>query len=110
MGILLLLVGLLGVTSGAVKIRARVRSTIGLLPMGIAEWLIGTVAVVGSAVGLSAIRPVAWTVVVLTIGLIFTSTFVHVRRVGHYMKKREQAEALRLKTYLLTHEEDSTSS
>ena len=105
-----MLAGLLGTVSAVAKLRARVRSTIGYSPVSVAELLVGTVALVGSGVGFSRVRPVAWTLVVLAIGLTLFSTWTHIRLLGRYVKRREQAEALRLQTYLNTCNGDSTSS
>ena len=104
MGVLLILVGLLGVASGGLKMRGRVQDMLGRSPLAFGEAAAGAIAVVGAGVGLSGIRSLAWTVVVLAIGLTLISTWTHARRVADYVRRQEASEALRLKTYLLSRE------
>ena len=104
MGVLLILVGLLGFASGGLKLRQRVRLTAGRSHLAIVEAIVGAIALVGSGVGLSRVRPLAWALVLVAIGLTFASTWAHARLVARYVKKRERSEALRLKAYLLSRE------
>ena len=105
MGVLLILVGLLACLSGALKMRGRVRDTIGRSPLAIGEAASGAFALFGSGMGLSGVRPLAWTVVLLAIGLTLISTWIHARDIARYVKKREASEALRLKAFLLSQEQ-----
>ncbi len=105
MGVLLILIGLLGFASGALKLRTRVRNTTGYSRLAVVEALLGAAALVGSGVGLSKVRPLAWVLVFSTLALVFVSTWVHYRLVNSYIRKREASEALRLEAYLLTQEE-----
>ena len=104
MGVLLILVGLLGCVSGGLKMRGRVQEIIGRSSLAIGEVTTGAIALLGSGMGLSRIRPLAWTVVLAAIGLTLVSTWTHTRLVSRCVKKREESEALRLKTYLLSRE------
>jgi membrane protein implicated in regulation of membrane protease activity len=104
MGILLILVGLLGLASGGLKMRMRVRATVGHSSLAIVEAILGAATLVGSGVGLARVRPLAWTLVFATLVLTIVSTWVHARCVGNYVRKRKESEALRLKTYLLSRE------
>ena len=104
MGVLLILVGLLACVSGGLKMRGRVQDTIGRSPLAIGEAVTGAIALLGSGMGLSRVRPLAWTVVVLAIGLTLVSTWTHARQVARYVKRQETSEALRLKAFLLSRE------
>ncbi len=105
MGVLLILVGLLGLASGGLKLRSRVRQSTGYSRIAVIEALLGAVTLVGSGVGLSRVRPLAWTLVVATISTIFLSTWIHARLVKNYVERREQSEELRLKAYLRSRDE-----
>ena len=100
MAVLLILVGLLGVASGGLKMRGRVQSMIGRHPLAIGEAAAGAVALFGTGIGLARVRPLAWTVVLVAIGLTLVSTWDHARLVTDYMRRREGSEGLRLKAYL----------
>jgi hypothetical protein len=101
MSVLLVLVGLLTLASGAVKLRSRVRTMTGHSPLAVVEALLGATAVVGSGLGLSRVRTAAWTLVVVALGITLTSTWVHTRRVVRYLRKRQMSEEWRLKAHLL---------
>ena len=104
MGILLMLVGMLGVSSGGLKMRGRVRSMVGQSPLAIVEVVFGALTLAGSGVGLARARPFAWTLVALTLVITLSSTWAHVRLVSRYVEKRRQSEAMRLRTYLSSRE------
>jgi hypothetical protein len=104
MGILLMLVGMLGVSSGGLKMRGRVRATVGQSPLAIIEMVFGVLTLAGAGVGLARARLFAWMLVALTLVMTLSSTWAHVRLVSRYVKKRRQSEALRLKTYLSSRE------
>jgi len=104
MGVLLIIVGLLACVSGGFKMRGRVLEMVGRSPTAVGEIAIGAIALVGSSIGLSRARPLAWTVVVLAIGLTLVSTWKHARLISRYVKRREASEALRLKAYLRSRE------
>jgi hypothetical protein len=99
MGILLLLLGLLAVVSGAFKQRARVRKLVGR-SLAVAETTVGALTVIGSGLGLSRVRPLAWTVVGGVSGLILLASVVHVRRSMRLREEQEASEGARLKSYL----------
>jgi hypothetical protein len=100
MGILLLLLGLLAVVSGAFKQRARVRKLVGRSSLAVAETTVGALTVIGSGLGLSRVRPLAWTVVGGVSGLILLASVVHVRRSMRLREEQEASEGARLKSYL----------
>ena len=102
MGILLLLLGVLAAASGAVKLRSRVRSLVGSSPLAVVETVAGALTVLGSGAGLARVRPLAWTVVALVVGLIVVSSVAHLRAALHRREKREASEETRLKVYLQT--------
>lgn len=104
MGVLLILVGLLAFASGGFKMRGRVQEIAGRSPNALGEIAVGAIALVGSSLGLSRVRPVAWTVVVLAIGLTLASTWMHARLVSRYVKRREASEGMRLKAFLRSRE------
>ena len=104
MGVLLIIVGLLGCVSGGLKLRGRVQETIGRSPLTIAEAVAGALSLIGSGLGLSRARPLAWAVVVVTIGLTLISTWAHARSLARYVRRRKASEALRLKAYLRSRE------
>ncbi len=100
MGILLLLIGILSVASGAFKMRGRVRSLVGSSPLAVAEVISGALTVLGSGMGLSRVRPLAWTVVAVVLALIVVSSSAHARRAVQHRKRRERSEDARLETYV----------
>ena len=100
MGVLLILVGLLAGASGGLKMRGRVQEIAGRSPIALGEIAVGAIALVGSSLGLSRVRPLAWTVVILAIGLALVSTWMHARLVSRYVKRREASEGMRLKAFL----------
>jgi hypothetical protein len=102
MGVLLMLVGLLGLASGGLKLRTRVRQTTGYSQLAVVEALLGAATLAGSGIGLSQVRPLAWTFVFATLILIFVSTWIHARRVRRFVERRRESEALRLETFLHT--------
>ena len=107
MGVLLMLVGLLTLTSGAAKLRGRTRSTVGYSPLAVAEAVCGILVLFGSGMGLSRVRPLAWSAVAALLSLTLISTWVQVRRIAITRKKRELSAEWRLKAYLLASEEKS---
>jgi hypothetical protein len=104
MGILLLLVGLLGLVSGGLKLRARVRSHVGAPLFALAETAVGALIVIASAAGLSRARPIAWVVVVLGLALVLVSTSAHVHRAVRQRRGRDMSEGERLQEYLRSRE------
>jgi len=100
MGILLLLVGLLAVVSGALKLRTRGRARIGSSTLAGAEAVAGGLLVIGAGVGLARVRPIAWLTVALVLVLIVASTSAHVRRTLRHSKCLEASEGRRLRSYL----------
>ena len=100
MGILLLLIGLLAVTSGAFKMRERVRSYFGRSSLAFAEIVGGVLTIIASGAGLSRLRPAAWTVVAVVLALVVVSSSAHARRAARHRKRRKQSEEARLETYV----------
>lgn len=100
MGILLLLVGLLSIASGGFKMPERVRAYAGSSPLAVAEIVLGALTVIGSGMGLSRLRPLAWMVVALVLGLIVVSSYRHARRAIQHTRSQETSEGARLKSYL----------
>ncbi len=100
MGILLLLIGLISVASGAFKMRERVRSYFGSSSLAFAEIVAGALTIIASGAGLSRLRPAAWTVVAVVLALIVVSSFAHARRAAQHRKRRERSEEARLETYV----------
>ncbi len=100
MGILLLLIGILSVASGAFKMRERVRSYFGSSSLAFAEIVGGSLIIIASGAGLSRLRPAAWTAVAVVLALIVVSSSAHARRAAKHRKRREQSEAARLETYV----------
>ena len=107
MGVLLMLVGLLGLASGLLKLRARVRQTTGYSQLAIVEAILGAITLCGSGIGLARTRPLAWALVLVTLVMILTSTWVHARLVRRLVEKRRATEELRLQTYLHSHKTDA---
>jgi hypothetical protein len=110
MGVLLMLVGLLGLASGGLKLRTRVRQTTGYSQLAVVEALLGAATLVGSGIGLSQVRPLAWTLVLATLSLILASSWVHAGRVRRIVERRKESEALRLETFLHTTGGDPSSA
>jgi hypothetical protein len=109
MGVLLMLVGLLTLSSGAVKLRGRIRSAVGYTPLAVAEVLCGLGVLLGSGMGLARLRPLAWSLVVALLGLMMVSTWVQIRRIASRRRKRELSEEWRLKAYLLDESSESNA-
>ncbi|HEX9730105.1 MAG TPA: hypothetical protein VGA37_16535 [Gemmatimonadales bacterium] len=100
MGILLLLIGVLAAASGALKLRVRARAVHDVTRLAATEVVMGALTVLGSGMGLARIRPVAWTVVVAVLGLMFLSGVVHVRTTVRRIAEREASEDERLRRRL----------
>ena len=100
MGILLLLLGVLAVASGALKLRARARTLVGRSPFAIAEFWAGTLTVIASALGLSRMRPLAWLVVLGVSGLIAVASVSHIRSIIDLERRRQASREARLETFL----------
>ncbi len=99
MGLLLFLVGLLALVSGALKLRPRMRDALGTPPLAVAEVVAGALVVVGSAAGLSR-TPVAPWVVAATLLLVVAAVVAQARRAGRWRRSREMSEAERLQSYV----------
>jgi len=110
MGVLLLLVGVLTLASGAVKLRERARSAGGNSSLALAEVIVGLGVIVGSGVGLSQLRPTAWALVALALTLIVMSTWRHASQVAQKVKKRQASEEWRLKAHLMSQNEEHRTS
>ncbi len=102
MGILLLLVGLLGLVSGALKLRIRRGTRAARSTFAVAEVLAGATTVIGAGVGLARARPLAWVVVAGVMTLIAVSASAQVRQAVRYKRAREESEGERLRNYLRT--------
>ena len=100
MGVLLFLLGLLAAASGGLKLRSRVRSTVGISPLAVSETAIGVLTIIGVGVGLARMRPLAWAVVAVAFLLIVVSSIVHVREAMRLREVREASEAERLASHL----------
>ncbi len=100
MGILLFLVGLLAVGSGGIKLRHRGTEAGRVARLAVWEIVVGGVVVIGSGLGLSRVRPAAWTVAVVTLALIFVSTRVSVRSALRDHARRQVSEGARLQRHL----------
>ncbi len=102
MGILLLVIGAIGVTSGGLKLRARPRAQVGTSPLTIAEAVLGAIMVLGSGLGLARVRSLAWTMVFLVLSFVVWSSIVHTRHLLAHYRKREESAAERFKARLGT--------
>ena len=100
MGVLLILLGLLAASSGALKLRARVRSLQGISRLAVAETAVGVLTVLGAGVGLGSVRPLAWAVVAVAFVLIVVSSTAHVRKALWRRERRDASEAERLASHL----------
>lgn len=99
-GVLLLLLGLLATASGALKRRARVRALMGRSPLAVVEMTLGALTVVGSGVGLSRLRPLAWTVAGGVVGTMLLASTLHVRTSLRLRRRRDATEGARLERYV----------
>lgn len=100
MGILLWVVGALALVSGGLKLRTQVRSTVGTSRMAVWEAVVGAITVVGSGAGLARVRPLAWTAVVVSFGIMAVSLVAHVRRTARLHRSREESAESRLRRYV----------
>ena len=99
MGVLLFLVGLLALASGALKLRPRMREALGTPPLAVAEVIAGGLVVLGSGVGLSR-TPLAPWAVALTLFLVILAVVSQARRATRWRRSREISEAERLQSYV----------
>lgn len=99
MGMLLLLAGLLAALSGGVKLRKRIRTSIGASTLARAEIAVGSLVVLGSGLGL-ATTPIAPVVVAATLLLVVVSAIDQGRRAAWTQRHRELSEETRLKNFL----------
>ncbi len=102
MGILLWVVGAMALFSGGFKLRTRVRATVGTSRVAAAEALLGALAALASGAGLARVRPLAWALVVATLGLVVVSSLVHVRALAHFRQSRDASAEARLRSYVAT--------
>ncbi len=100
MGVLLFLLGLLAAASGGLKLRARVRSRLGISRLAVTETAVGVLTFLGTGVGLARVRPLAWAVVAVVFLLILVSSTAHVREALRRREKREASEAERLASHV----------
>ena len=99
MGLLLFLVGLLALVSGTLKLRGRMRATVGFSPFALSEVVAGALVVIGSGVGLSRTALAPW-VAGLTLAVVFASAVDQARRAARLRRSREMSEAERLQSYV----------
>jgi hypothetical protein len=99
MGLLLFLVGLLALVSGALQLRPRMREALGTPPLALAEVVAGVLVVLGSAAGLSR-TPVAPWAVAITLSLVVLAVVSQARRAARWRRSREISEAERLQSYV----------
>ncbi len=100
MGVLLFLLGLLAAASGGLKLRSRVRSTVGISPLAVSETVVGGLTILGVGAGLARVRPLAWAVVAVVFLLVAVSSIAHVRKALRRRQKRESSESERLASHL----------
>ena len=99
MGLLLFLVGLLALVSGTLKLRERMRATVGRSPLAVFEVVAGALVVIGSGVGLSR-TPLAPWAAGLTLAVVFASAVDQARRAARLKRSREMSEEERLQSYV----------
>lgn len=99
MGMLLFLVGLLAAASGGVKLRKRIRSSVGASQLARVELVVGSLVVLGSGAGLSKTVFAPW-VVAATLLLVVASAVDQGRLAARARRQRESSEEARLKTFL----------
>jgi len=99
MGMLLFLVGLLAALSGGVKLRKRIRTSVGTSVLARVELAVGSLVVLGSGVGLSRTTLAPW-VVAATLLLMVASAIDQGRRAARAQRHRDRSEEARLKTFL----------
>lgn len=99
MGMLLFLVGLLAGLSGGVKLRRRIRASVGISAVAWIELTVGSLVVLGSGLGLSTTPFAPW-VVAATLLLVVVSAVHQGRRAARAQRDRELSEETRLKTFL----------
>jgi hypothetical protein len=100
MGILLLLLGVLAAGSGAVKLTARARRHHGASPLATVEVVVGAVVVLASGFGLGRARPLAWTAVAITSGVVVASSVTTLRLARSNRARQAASEGARLRQYL----------
>jgi hypothetical protein len=96
---LLFLVGLIAGLSGGVKLRKRIRASVGISSLAWAELAVGSLVVLGSGIGLSTTAFAPW-VVAATVLLVVASAIDQGRRAARAQRDRELSEETRLKTFL----------
>ncbi|UCF39825.1 MAG: hypothetical protein JSW43_08750 [Gemmatimonadota bacterium] len=99
MGMLLFLVGLLAAVSGGVKLRKRIRTSVGTSALARVELAVGSLVVLGSGVGLSKTALAPWAVAA-TLLLMVASAIDQGRRATRAQRHRDRSEGARLKTFL----------
>jgi len=100
MGILLLLLGVLALGSGAIKLRGRTGDTLGASPLTTAELVGGAVLVAGAGLGLARVRPLAWLAVVTVMVLVGASAVSHAKRIARRAAERDRSAEQRFRRYL----------
>jgi uncharacterized membrane protein len=97
MGILLIVVGALSITSGGFKLRDRARAHVGLAPFAVAEVVLGVVTTLGAGFGLARVRPLAWTLIFVVLGTVLWSSIVYMRMVIARHRERDESAAERFR-------------
>jgi len=100
MGILLLVIGALGVSSSVLKLRDRPRAMVGVSGLTVAEGMLGAITLLGSGLGLAQARSLAWTLVFLVLGTVIWSSIVHAQRLLAHHRARDESAAERFRASL----------
>jgi hypothetical protein len=99
MGLLLFLVGLLALGSGALKLRRRMRAAVGASRLATVEVVVGGLVILGSGLGLSR-TPAAWPAAAVALLVVLASTLEQLRRAARLRRSREMSEEERLQSYV----------
>jgi hypothetical protein len=100
MGILLLVLGVLALGSGAIKLRNRAGDTLSASRLTVGELLGGAVLVAGAGLGLARVRPLAWLTVVTVIVLMAASAVAHAKRIARGVAERDRSAEQRFRRSL----------
>jgi len=100
MGILLFLIGLLALGSGAFKLLRPAPGSDHRPSSTVVEVVVGAAVILGSGLGLGRARPLAWTAVAAAAAAIAAGSVAHVRAGLRHQERRSASEEARFRQRL----------
>jgi len=100
MGVLLVVLGGLALATSLTTLLRHRKAAVGSAPIVRVELVAGVVAVAGAAADAGRYRPLAWAIVIATVGAIALGLYGRARALREASRRRESTAALRLEQAL----------